>query len=870
VKTQYLVNQFWFCHIVMPAIVLVTINPVTAQEINNQSNLLSTSKITESPAREDRETGRQGDWETRKSDLKFVNTASALLAQGITKVTGVTVNQTAEGLEVILKTAGGEQLVPLILPEGNNLVIDILDATLALPTGNEFRQANPTEGITEVTVTQIDKISIRLTIIGETQAPTAEVIPSPANLVLSVTPEASTVQTEPSQEQEIFVTAQKIEESLQEVPLSITAFTEEDLEDAQISSFRGIADNTPNFSILDAAGSRYFVYYSIRGISNFNFSNRDAVGFYIDDVPYDYGGFLNLNLPDLERVEVLRGPQNILYGRSSIAGAINIITRRPSNELEFNGQISYGNYDDFEVQGSLSGPVVKDKLLLRLSGSYGSRDGYIRNIFLDEDIDNQSGGNGRAKLLWLPSENWEIDLSASFEDYRDGGPPLVLLDRPDPFEVEHNVSGFNDLISNAQSIKAVYNGQNLSFTSITARRFSKTNQESEIDFTPTDIGRVINQFDSTVISQELRLQSPGDGRQFQWIIGGYFESKQFNTDDDGLVFGNDAEALFGFPAGSSNLSNSETEEITLATFGQVSYQPVDPLTLSLGLRYESNNSKLKTLNNFFRTPDGLETLNFSVTDLEQDSDALLPRFAIQYNLNPDLMAYGSITRGYRPAGVNFSADTDSEEVLRFDAERSWNYEVGLKSSWLNNRLTANLALFHNTVDNFQVVLFNEFLQSERITNADARITGAELEVRATPVGGLDVIAGFGFADTEFKDYTNPITGENFSGNNLLFSPSLTYNLALQYRSVRGILGRVELVGSGKTYFTEDNNLTGDPYAIVNVRLGYEFDNYGIYLFGNNIFDKNYVTTAFRGLPGFGDFGSYGAPATYGVQFSAEF
>ncbi|WP_144875926.1 TonB-dependent receptor domain-containing protein [Hyella patelloides] len=786
----------------------------------------------------------------------------------LTEVTGVQLRQTAEGLEIVLETEIGQTLVPLILPEGNQLIIDILDATLALPQGDQFQETNPTAGIGEISVTQIDANSIQITITGEQQTPSAEVVPSSKDLILSVSSEAGE-QAETDEVIDIVVTAQRTEESLQEVPLSITALDEQQLADGNIQSLRGISDSTPNFSILDASGSRYFLYYSLRGFSNFNFTSRDAVAFYIDDVPYDYGGFLDQNLVDLERVEILRGPQNILYGRSGIAGAVNIITRQPSDRLEFLGDISYGNFDNFQSQASFSAPIVKDKLALRLSGGYSSRDGFIENTAQDNTVDDQSGGNGRAKLLWTPNQDWEITLNGSFEDYRDGGAPFIPLQRDDPFTTDQDVNGFNDFSANTQALKVSYSGAKVRFTSISSRRFSLVDQETDLDYTALDGGSVTNQFDSTIFSQELRLQSPAEAEKLRWLIGGYFESRDFQARDNGFIVGDDAASLFELSPGSSIFRNSDTSETTIATFGQVDYKPIEPLTLTVALRYESNDAELDFLENILTTPDGTVFPNFRVEDIESDSNALLPRFAVEYQITPTVMAYGSITAGYRPAGVNFAADNDSEEVLSFDAERSWNYELGLKSSWFNNRLVFNAAIFQHDINDFQVVIANQFLLPERTDNADARITGAEFELKATPFDGFDILAGLGFVDTDFTEFTNSITGEDFSDNNLLFTPGYTFNVAMQYRAKQGIVGRVELVGSGATFFNEENTLKSEPYIIVNALLGYEFGNNGVYFFANNIFDREYITTAFEDI-GFGDFGTFGSPATYGLQVKAKF
>ncbi|MEM1256549.1 MAG: TonB-dependent siderophore receptor [Cyanobacteria bacterium P01_H01_bin.21] len=669
----------------------------------------------------------------------------------------------------------------------------------------------------------------------------------------------------------IIVTAERTPEDVQDVPISITAITEQEIKDADITSLEDIAHNTPNFTFFPS-GDRSFGLYSIRGLSNSSvIANRDPVDFYVDGVPYNFASFLDIDLPDLERVEVLRGPQSVLYGRNSLAGVVNLITRKPTDTFEVNGVASYGNFNDLDLRASVSGPVIEDELFFRLSGSYGSRDGYVRNTLLDDGVNEQSGGSGRGQLLWTPSDNLEIALNASFDDYQDGASSYVPLNSDDPFASEQDVDGFNDLVSNAQALRIAYTHPNFRFTSTTTRRFSKNDLEFDGDYTAADaIVRVLDELSSTVFSQELRLQSPETADHFEWLLGGYYESSQFNSEGNGFRYGNDVTTLFGptfpFPPGSSNLTNSEVNGDTLAVFGQVSYRPIDALTLTTGLRYESTNNTLEGFERVVTTPGLPDVPLFSLGEVEQDGDELLPRFVAEYRFSPDLMAYGSITRGYRPPGTNFGPG--SEETATYDAERSWNYEVGLKSSWLDDRLAVNLALFHNPVDNFQVLLFDQ-IGGSFTDNADVSITGFELEARATPVTGFDIVAGLGLIDAEFTDFINPFTGENSEGNQLTFAPDLTYNLAFQYRSPQGVFGRLELQGLGTTFFDDANTLEQDPYAIVNARLGYEAENLGIYLFANNILDTEYINQAFA-LPPIGAIASYGAPATYGVQVRTRF
>ena len=776
----------------------------------------------------------------------------------VIRVTKVEVNTTDNNLEIILVTEQNQQLQVSPSTEGNSYIADIANAQLELLSGDRFQQDNPAPGIVSIVATNLNANTIRVEVTGEFDIPEVRVLESSdLGLVFDIATE---------EEIEIIVTGEKTEENLQDVPISITPITEGEIQDGDVTSVTDISKNVPNFTTFSP--SRNFVFYSIRGLSNFNFlAPRDPVAFYIDDVPYDYNGFLGVEIPDIDRVEVLRGPQATLYGRNAQAGVVNIITRQPSNDFEFTGTTGYANYDNPELRTSVSVPLVEDKLFFRLSGSYEYREGYTQNIFLDRDIDFQSGGTGRAKLLWNPTENWDISFNASLDRYEDGPQPFVFLDSPDPFETQEDFFGFSNLNNNTQSIKVDYDNPNFRFISISSRRFSDQEYELDSDASIADFITQVVALNSTVLSQEIRFQSPKDAEKFQWLLAGYLESREFNLDDEGFRYGSDPRVgLFGLSPGLQT-TRAETNQDTYAIFGQASYKFIDALTLKAGLRFESSSSALDNQQRLVIPADrSSPVLLSSFDDIEENTDIFLPRFVLQYRFLPNIMTYGSIAKGYKPAAVNYRAA--SEELLLVDTEISWNYELGLKFSWLEDRLKLNTAFFYNPVDGFQVPVPNELGFFADITNADVDIAGLEIELRATPVEGFDAIAGFGYANAEFESYVNPFTGESFNGNKLPYAPDLTYNLALQYRAPIGIFARVELQGVGTTFFDDANELKQEPFALVNARLGYEFDDYGVYLYGNNIFNTEHLTTAASFF--LGDLASYAPPATYGFQFRRRF
>ncbi|MEM6453283.1 MAG: TonB-dependent receptor, partial [Cyanobacteria bacterium P01_D01_bin.105] len=419
----------------------------------------------------------------------------------------------------------------------------------------------------------------------------------------------------------LIVTAERRAEDAQEVPISLTTFSETQIEDADITSLDDTADRTPNFTFFPSGGSRTAAFYSLRGVTNFNAFSRDAVGFFVDDVPYDFAAFIDQDLFDLERIEVLRGPQNILYGRSSAGGAVNIITRRPTNDFEFNAAASYGSFDDFETQLSASGPIIEDELLFRLSGSYGTQDGYVNNTFLNEDIDGGQSFTGRGQLVWTPTEDWEILLNATFGDYREGAAPYVVVD-DEPFDAESTLSGFNDLVNNAQSLRVEYDTPALQLTSITTRRFSSQNAAFDQDGALANILINAPDFSSQVFSQELRLQSPEAQERLQWIAGGYFETSTFDNERD--FISGDANPV---PQQGTASADGDVNSRSLAAFGQVSYEVVDNLTLTTGLRYE-NTRATSDFTQTFTLPDGSASFPIlEINDAEVTDSVLLPRFA---------------------------------------------------------------------------------------------------------------------------------------------------------------------------------------------------------------------------------------------------
>ncbi|MEM9450465.1 MAG: TonB-dependent receptor [Cyanobacteria bacterium P01_E01_bin.6] len=783
--------------------------------------------------------------------LTTVEAWTAELAQStVVPIVGVQFNTTETGVEMLFNTADGQLATPTTSVVGNALIADIPNAVLRLPEGDELQAADPAAGIALITVSNLPDERVRVVITGSESPPNAEFGADTQALIVNVFTVSSddAEQADVEDAIQIVVTAERIPDEVQDVPISLTVLTEEQLEDAQIDSLEGISQNAPNFIFFPSSPGNTSSY-TVRGLGNNNFLGRDAVGFFINGVPYDSGFFFDTLLTDLERVEVLRGPQNILYGRSSIAGVVNIITRPPSDDLEIRSAASYGNENLINLQLSVSDTVASDTFGFRVAGAFNRQGGLVDNVFLDENVGDRTEGSGFADLRWTPSENWEISLINTVRSSDNDG----FTNQIEPFVAESNEIGFVQLNSNSQALKIAYNQPTFQVNSTTTRRFTNFERQLDADGTSDDRIRFPLETNTTVWSQEFRVQSPDDAERFRWLVGGYYEARNFESDG-------------GFDLIGSGLSLTVTdlEQDTFAGFGQIDYKPIENLTLTTGLRYETNETHLDR-DRRFEVPGGDSfPIGLDVDGEEQRSSAVLPRFAVEYRFNPNVVTYASATRGYRPGGLNFN--TDFPEALEFDEETSWNFELGVKTTWLNDRVRANVAVFTNDVNDYQVALFDEAFLSSTVSNADVRINGFELELGAVPTQGLDVVAGFGFLDDEFTDFFNPLTGEDSSGNRLPFTPRFNYNLSVQYLASFGLLSRLELQGFGNYFFDEGNQFEQGPFALVNARLGYEHENYGVYLFVNNLFNTEYLVEQF----GVGNrFSSFGDRRTFGVQVRAS-
>ncbi len=388
----------------------------------------------------------------------------------------------------------------------------------------------------------------------------------------------------------ITVTAEKREENIQAVPVSVSALPETLIDDAAIVSVFDLSNNIPNMDINPIGGSRYYTTTSIRGIGT-TFLGDPAVGLYVDDIPYSDEHSYNTQLFDIERIEVLRGPQGVLYGKNSQGGVINIVTRKPGNH--FTGKVSavLGGDNHREYRISVSGPIVKDRLLFRVSGIKTQRNGFVDNTFLDSTPDDRDGISGRVGIRWLPNENLDVMFSAGGEENNDGSMIMVPMDQEDPFKVSWDYDGHENSRFNGQSLKIACKLPVFELISVTARReWIVDDFLVDYDYSSADLMIGGMKKDNTQWSQEFRFKSLESGAPLKWLFGAYYGHKDYDSELP-YLYGEDAVA-YGIASGTEENQIAEMLHKDYAFFGQVTYNIFNRLDLAAGLRFSSEEKKM--------------------------------------------------------------------------------------------------------------------------------------------------------------------------------------------------------------------------------------------------------------------------------------
>lgn len=644
----------------------------------------------------------------------------------------------------------------------------------------------------------------------------------------------------------VTVTAEKASSTEQAVPVSMTVVTGEDLERSAAKDTIDIVRQAPNVYMTKAGQHSSVAFISMRGVTPF-MEAEQPVGFFVDGVHYRN---IDMELLDIERVEVLRGPQSTLYGRNTEAGAVNVITRDPEPYAERSVSLGIGNYDRKTLSGVFGGALGNEDWSYRAALQLLRSDGYFtREPDGVKDVDKANDFNARFKVRWKPRDAWDVVATYDGQRYRDGSTNIATLSqlRSNPHKVSSDHIGFNDTDIHSGNVRAVYEAPSFTVTSISAYTKEDKSATYDVDSTAFDAMRLRTDVDYSRFTQELRLSSPEGASGPRWVGGLYYFDQTDHNDFDMNMSG------LGFGVQSVR---TKTDTRNMALFGQATWPLTESTSLITGLRYdhetkEADNHQVWAA--MGRDFGSREKMAFK---------AWLPKLGLEYKPSPDLLTYATYAKGYKAGGFNNLADP-GEEV--YDAEYTTNYEIGLKHTGLNNRLQTRLALFWIDWTDQQVEEL--VLSQSNITNAGKSVSrGVELELAWQASRNLLLRAGGGWNDAHFVKYEDG--GKNYSGNRPPNAPAYTYNLGADYTFGNGWYAHADWQGAGKLYFDSANTQKQDRYGLLNMKTGYRFRNYEVAFWIKNALDKVYVTRAFD--IGGGTFaGIAGDPRTFGMTLTAQ-
>jgi iron complex outermembrane receptor protein len=675
--------------------------------------------------------------------------------------------------------------------------------------------------------------------------------------------------------EEVIVTAQKREQSLQEAPIAMSAFTEQTLDEMKVSSIEGIAGRAPNVIVVPTVGGSVNAGINIRGASSTvnNLSRDAAVGVYLDGVPIAKASGAIFDVADLERIEVLRGPQGTLYGKNTIGGAINLITAKPTGEFGGKATVTYGNENLRMLRTHIDTPALGEsgegagKIAAKISYYRKLRDGFVENDDpSSKDFDNQNQWSTRLALNWELNDRFTADYAYDrFElDQRPTALQLVELGSygslplfgpiaraaysPDrQSSIANDASLQSDVAIEGHTVALNYELGALGWLGDVALKYIggyrtlETDSQTDFDGTAADFSRfgLYNDFKQTT----HELQWIGESDSISYVIGAFYYKDDWSTDNprwNGQILRN-MDGVF-------ETNQRDAVDDSTAAFGQLDWRANDWLELTFGLRWTRETKDVNRL----RVTDGLKrgTLqatnpasgvfvrdalgnaaldangNYQAVNAKKTFSEVTPLFVTTFHIAPDVNVYAKYATGFKSGGYNDVASTNAEFLEGFDPEKMKTYEVGLKSLWFKNRIQLNAAIFYNDYEDYQADVYVPEALGIGVENAaQAKAKGAEIELSALLTDDLEFTLNYGYLDFKFDEYLTPDNYDmNHNGNkteiiDVKNDRVVPYNMrnnvssSLRYSHDVGFgtfLARLDYMFRDKHYFSGDPNSSLKP------------------------------------------------------------
>jgi len=696
--------------------------------------------------------------------------------------------------------------------------------------------------------------------------------------------------------EEIIVTAQRREAKLQDVPLAVSAFDESTIEKLQINVVKDIGQNVPNLQTYTVTAGAQAMQVHSRGASvqnpGFN-ASESPVGIYQDDVYFGRLASANLDLADIERIEVLRGPQGTLYGRNTIAGAIKIISRTPGNDSWANASLGIGNYQTLKVTGSVGGPIEEDALAGSLSVVYDDRnDGWQTNSNLGNEPGEYENLVMRGKLHWYQGDFFDAVLTAWGADLENDGyngvpyaspPDSSGKDTGGPLGTNFydNLSGsgvnYGESDQSGASLNLSFNFSGATLRSISA--FNSIDDKFGFDLSggggigveTGNNGLLINSDSSMdTISQELQLLGQAFGGSVDWLVGLYYQ----NEDGKQLYSGKLTIPNFAPPPATIPIfdfsEDVDTDTDSYAAFAEATWRITDRLSVVGGGRWTKDEKEYKN------TCTGL-TCTGSSANLDESFDEFTGKIGVDFKLTDDALVYLLFSQGFQAGGFQTLCFGDLSANCAgtfYDPQTVDSIEAGLKSDWLDNTLRLNIAGFYAMYDDIQQtgLVGGKF---PLINVGEVDVYGAEMEVSWTPTENLNIYGFVGWQESDYGDLNPGATAVLTGADELPSNPNFTGKLGFSY--TLGVSDLVEAFYGADVYYTDDyfstvdNALEIDSYARLNgyVGIGAPDKTWQVVLTGRNITDEEDNVSGIY-FPGVTNIRTALPPAEYMLTFKMNY
>lgn len=666
----------------------------------------------------------------------------------------------------------------------------------------------------------------------------------------------------------IVVTAERRETNLQTTPVTISAFTADKLQRLQATEAAELTKFVPSLTIQQGIAAPGKIDLYMRGAGDqlgAIITSESGVGIYIDDVFIPRLSVGNVELIELERVEVLRGPQGTLYGRNSMTGAIKFVTKTPTGELGGNVGVGYGRFNAFNVSGYVEAPLVEDKLAGSLNAFYRESGDWYSNEALGEDRGNREVFTVTGKLATIDTGALSGVFSLTYSEESNDGGEFVARDAA---TLESITGSFRDVQSpldafgENEQFRATFDasydfGNDIVLRSITAYQSLKEN--NSFDLTGRGLlNRELNS-DVDVFTQELQLRGQFADGAFEWVVGGmYFQEDAFQTVEDTVFFNTRAATVI------------DIDSKSISVFAEGTYNLSERTSITAGVRYTNDD---KTLAGAMATP--ADPLTAVPVAAENDADAVTARFVVSHQFTDDIFGFVNVSRGFKAGSFNGLAVLNPQAFATgFDPETVWAYEVGMKADLADNTLRANINFFFNDFSDLQGLNTNSDGFTTINNVADANVYGIETEVTWLPTDGLQIFAALARQWDEYKNIDpTSVIQPDFRINR---ASEWTANLGFEYRHpVPRLKGDVGLVGNWAYRSSYFNDIVNAPvfftegHSLVDLGAFVEFEDskWRVSVNGKNILNEKVYL---KGLGVIGATGQPTQPATWMVNAAYNF